>query len=404
MNSDQILSLRTVFCTVSAQNYLPQVVTLFASTKCHDPTIDFIALIVDADEEVAVLTKTAPGLIPWSTSRLDFEPEEIDNLRAIYDVVEYSTALKPRFFLKLLEDYDRVVYLDPDTYALASLSGLDEIIDSHAVVLTPHFLRPVPGAVKHIADDHALTTGVHNLGFGAYSREAVPFLEWWWSKLRRGCLIYPLLGIFVDQKWTDLGASYFGAFTLRDAGYNVGPWNLHERELQGSPDGSIRVMPENHPLRLFHFSGFDPEHPRDLSVRLNADLGSLLDGNQVLEKLAIDYAEKLLSSRRELGALPPYLYSRSNAGRLITTRLRRVYRAQLLAEKSPPSLFATGSILEAKRWMRSTILEQWGSLASDVAIAAKYASPDSFRYLRRILGGRFSELRVKLLDRNRIRR
>jgi hypothetical protein len=224
--------MRTVFCTVSAQNYLPQVVTLFESTKLHDPTVDFIALVVDADEEVAALVETAPGLITWSTNRLDLELEEIDNLRAIYDVVEYSTALKPRFFLKLLEVYGRVVYLDPDTYALTSLACLDGIIDAHPVVLTPHFLRPVPDAVAHIADDHTLTTGVHNLGFGAFSREAVPFLEWWWLKLRRDCLIYPLLGIFVDQKWTDLGANYFGAFTLRDAGYNVGPWNLHERDLQ----------------------------------------------------------------------------------------------------------------------------------------------------------------------------
>lgn len=403
MHLDPRSSLRTVYCTVSAQNYLPQVVTLYESTKLNDPTVDFVALTVDADEEVISLTAAAPGLIAWTTQALDLEASEIDNLRAIYDVVEYSTAVKPRFFLKLLENYDRVVYLDPDTYALTSLTDLNKIIDSHAVVLTPHFLRPVPNEVAYIADDHTLTTGIHNLGFGAFSRDAEPFLEWWWSKLRRDCLIYPLLGIFVDQKWTDIGASYFGAFSLKDSGYNVGPWNLHERDLHVAADGGIQVMPENLPLRLFHFSGFDPEHPRDLSVRLNADLSSLWDRNEVLEKLSVEYAGKVLAARAKLGILPSYRYSRNSSGRFISTRLRRVYRSELLAANSPPSLFSAGSVRDANRWMRTRTFARWGSLAADVAIAAKYASPDSFRHVRKLLGGNFSSLRKFLLARNRIR-
>jgi hypothetical protein len=400
----KIAQSTTVFCTVAARNYLPQVATLYASAKLQNPEVRFVALVIDAGPDDEALSRLDRDLEIWTAIDLGLSGIELDNLRGIYDVVELSTAVKPLFFLRLLEKQSRVVYLDPDTYAVSSLTPLDTLVDEHGIVLTPHFREPVPASVKHIADDHTLTTGVYNLGFGAFSRDAAPFLTWWWGKLQRDCLNYPLLGLFVDQKWVDVGATYFGAFALRDAGYNVGPWNLHERELITTAGEVIKVAQTGDLLRLFHFSGFDPEHPRDLSIRLNADLRELSATNPTLENLAAEYASRLLEARHQLGKLPQYAYLSDSVGKTISTRVRRVYRAQLLAGAQPPSLFDPAVSAGAQRWRRSIFLARLGSFTSDGAIAVKYASPDSFRWIRRALGPRFTNIRETLLKRNRIRR
>ncbi len=52
-----------------------------------------------------------------------------------------------------------------------------------------------------------------------------------------------------------------GVRVLRDPGYNVAYWNLHERAI--SLEGGPHV--NGLPLHFFHFSGFDPDQPSVLS-------------------------------------------------------------------------------------------------------------------------------------------
>ena len=76
-----------------------------------------------------------------------------------------------------------------------------------------------------------LLVGVYNLGFCAVDRRAREFLDWWWSHLSNECLYDPLSGLFVDQKWMDIGSTLFEAGNFRHSGYNVGVANLPERPL-----------------------------------------------------------------------------------------------------------------------------------------------------------------------------
>jgi len=62
-------------------------------------------------------------------------------------------------------------------------------------------------------------------------------LAWWWGHLSSECLHDPLAGLFVDQKWMDIGSVLFGATTLRHYGYNVGVANLHERPVARDSEG-----------------------------------------------------------------------------------------------------------------------------------------------------------------------
>lgn len=319
-----------VYCTIVAQNYLPQALALYSSIRTHEPATELVLLVIDADRKD--LEAGRPGLRVVSAADIGLSPYEFDMVAAIYDVVELSTSVKPLLLRSLLNDHEYAAYLDPDTYLVAPLSDLQSATASNPIQLTPHFLSPIPPGSSYVSEVHSLTVGVHNLGFCAVGRGSEDFLDWWWSHLARECLIYPLLGIFVDQKWTDVGGNLFQAQSLRHPGYNVGPWNLHERTI--TREGETLIVNGAWPLRLVHFSGFNPLDPEAISVRLNTDLRGRTGAGEAFAELSREYARIQLEAIAELGNLPGYAYAADSSGKRLNSRLRRSFRADLLdAEK-----------------------------------------------------------------------
>jgi hypothetical protein len=253
-----------------------------------------------------------------------------------------------------------------------------------------------------MSEAHSLTVGVYNLGFCAVNREAKSFLEWWNERLRFECLKYPLLGMFVDQKWMDVGSVLFGAHALGHYGYNVGTWNTHERPVEYRDGYVVATDGGDVPLRLFHFSGFDPDNPAELSSRLGFSTRDFRSG-EGMSRLCDEYAKAVLRARSPLGAAPAYAFSHDSSGRRMKTRLRRAYRAALLSGQDPPSAFEPRERAEFKRWRRRARAGVARQAALDLALAAKYAMPDEFDSVKRRLA--FSgKLRAKLLDGPQIRR
>jgi hypothetical protein len=397
-------SNRTVYCTVVAQNYLAQALALHASIRRHEPDRELVILVVDGDRRD--LEGTRDGLRVVSLDFIGMSEIEIHEAAAIYDVVEFSTSVKPNFFLTLLREYEQVVYLDPDTYLVSPLSELESLIDQHGLVLTPHFLKPIPATVTHITEVHSLTVGIHNLGFCAVGRARTDFLEWWAGHLARECLIYPLLGIFVDQKWTDVGANLFQAHSLRHSGYNVGPWNLHEREFDDQ-GGNWTMLATDDDLRLVHFSGFDPRDPEAISVRLSLDLKDTGLGTPALAKLSREYAEHVLMAQDAIGPSPRYGFADDASGRPLSKRTRRAYRKALLsAGEGPrlPSPFKSSELAAFRRWKTGAVPSRIGLTAGDAALAVKYVLPDEFAKVKSTLPGHFAWVRGRLLAASKVRR
>lgn len=393
----------TVYCTVVAQNYLPQALALHSSIQEHSPDRELVVMIVDGDR--GDLESDRENLRIVGLDFLNLEHREVLDLAAIYDVVEFSTSIKPLFFLELLNEYERVVYLDPDTFLIAPLDELPSVIDEHGTVFTPHFLQPIEPGSEVVSEVHSLTVGVHNLGFCAFNQTSRPFLHWWWSHLRRECLIYPLLSIFVDQKWTDIGAVLFDAHSWRHAGYNVGPWNLHEREIVRR-DGGLAIASTGHPLRLVHFSGFDPLDPDAISVRLSISLKQAGGVNEEFRSLSRRYADSVLKTRERLGAIPEYGYRCDTTGRLLSKRLRKTYRSELLEQDgiSLPSPFLASDRKDFEKWRRTAFIRSVKITLADVALAAKYALPDEFQFVKKRLPRLASNVREKLLASSKVRR
>jgi len=177
-----------------------------------------------------------------------------------YTVLEASTAVKPYLLDYLFRRYsiDKLLYLDPDILILNSLDGLGRSLEEATVLLTPHLLSPLPTDGRRQDDHDILQAGTYNLGFLGLrnSLESRRLLRWWSDKLYHHCLVSIENNLFVDQRWMDLVPGMFeGVRILREPGYNVAYWNLHERAVACTDPLTVN----GELLRFFHFSGFDPD-------------------------------------------------------------------------------------------------------------------------------------------------
>ena len=390
------------YFTILARNYLPAALALSESLRTHGDGTPLAVLLIDATAETEL--PETPGVRWMHPGMLELDERTVLELAMSYDLVEFATAIKPLVFRALLREHEQVAYLDPDTYVVSPMEELSPALTEGAgIVLTPHYLKPAP-ADSQFSDGHLLHVGVYNLGFCAVDRRAGDFLDWWWGHLSTECLHDPIAGLFVDQKWVDLGSVYFDATALRHHGYNVGLANLHERPVGRDDDGYLITGTDDR-LRLFHFHAFDPRRPDELSTRFRTshpDGFSTADLNtetEALTALCRDYAAVVLEKEAEIGPQPDYIYGTDSSGRKITRRMRHAYRVAALAEPgSVPSPFIPAEAAEYERWRRSALPLTGRLMASDLAKGVRCAWPEEYDNVKRRLPGLTSSIRGRLVE------
>ncbi|WP_067434014.1 hypothetical protein [Nocardioides jensenii] len=370
------------YCTILATNYLPKALALAESLAEHHPDAELVVLLVDCanDSDLPSIDHAElPGVRLVSTAFLGLPQSEIDHLAMIYDLVEFATAIKPLAFKRVLETAEQVAYLDPDTYVTAPMEELSKELDASdgGILLTPHFLEPLPEDAP-VAQGHLLTVGVYNLGFGAWDRRALDFLDWWWARLKEECLFDYLSGLFVDQKWMDIGSVLFQARSLRHYGYNVSVVNLHERPI-GSDDQGLVMLTTGERLRLFHFHAFDADNPTELSTRQIGSTSELRSSSADLDALCREYADRVLRHRAALGEAPAYPYWTDSSGKRISRQLRRAYR---LSGHDLPSAFDPCQAAEFAAWRRASWKKKSRELVGDAAKSVRLALPEEYGRLR----------------------
>lgn len=239
--------------TIVSRNYFAYARTLCESLVTSNPEISFHVLVVDR-KDPEFEERHPDHRITWVE---DLGIPNFERIAFKYDILELNTNVKPTFARRLLQSYDKVVYLDPDIFVYSSLQPIFDLLDRHAVVLTPHITRPID-------DDHLpgeqefMTSGIYNLGFAAFNRsaEAGDLLAWWEQRCLNLAYNEQAQGLFVDQKWMDFAPALCPtAAILREPQYNMAYWNLHERDISwidGVPNANGRL------LAFFHFSGLPP--------------------------------------------------------------------------------------------------------------------------------------------------
>lgn len=310
-------SSRAAF-TVCARNYFAQALLLARSFRRHNPHCDFHVVLVDRRDQRFAERFPDVGVIWVEDIGL---PDFLSNAMR-FDVIEFSTNVKPHCFSKLLEHYDQVLYLDPDTYVFDSLAPVYGALDDSSILVTPASTTPILDG--HRPDDiEFLRVGVFNLGFAGVSAtpEGLRFARWWSDRCLSDGFHETSVGVFVDQKWVNLAPCYFdGCRIYKDPGLNMAPWNLHERKL--TEENGRYLVNQVAPLRLFHFSSFDPHSPQAIARRQTrfaegerTDLRGLLDR----------YASELLAAGYDELSGYEYGFDHLSTGEYISPTLRRIY-------------------------------------------------------------------------------
>jgi hypothetical protein len=295
--------LTKVIFTICSNNYLGQATVLGTSVRAHHPEATFMIILADKKSSEIDYSQIPFEVLPMEA----FEPRT-EELATRYNIIEFNTCVKPRVFEYLFSErgIDRAFYIDPDIRVYSPLTEVDAALEHSSAALTPHILTAMP-CDGQIPDERAfLRLGMFNLGFIGLRNtpETLAIARWWKERTYEAGYINPDSGMFVDQLWANYLPIYLqDAALVRHEGYNMAPWNLHERRLSRT-DGVFFVN-DDKPLAFFHFSSFrvdSGELPRQYNRVSMKDRPDLVD-------LYAEYNEAL-----------------KTAGHATYSRIRWVYR------------------------------------------------------------------------------
>ncbi len=282
--------------TICTKSYLGMGKALAKSYLANHPDSYFVIGLADTpDADTDAITQEDSRILVLPAENIG-----IPHFSAVafqYTIIEFCTATKPFYFKYFFEKFPHlkgVVFLDPDIIVFNPLDSIFNLLQNHqSIVLTPHTTAPYPDDLLP-NDKNLLMSGAYNLGFIGVnnSKESHHFLDWWKGHLQFECREALHAGLFVDQKWIDVVPSFFeNVYILKDKGYNVAYWNLHERKLSYDTD-SLSWSANKKPLFFFHFSGYEPAFPRSLSKHQNRHFLS----KKIYDQLICSIYQKLLET------------------------------------------------------------------------------------------------------------
>ncbi len=250
---------KQVIFTITEAEYAIMALTMFDSVSQFYQDSDLVLFVIG----MGTLRKLDGNI---SIVYIDDIVDELDldQRLAYYLTVELATSFRPQCFEFLFaQNYERAIYLDPDTYVFRRMTEVDDLLQNSANgIVTPHSLHTLATnnpALHGDADAILLQCGIFNLGFLALKNtdETLRMLKWWREKLKWKCLANMADGYFVDQKWLEFLPVYFDGFhILKLPTYNLAPWNAGQYKiLPDSSASNFFINDFDHPVAFIHFSG-----------------------------------------------------------------------------------------------------------------------------------------------------
>jgi hypothetical protein len=276
---------RAIVLAVATRSHVSQAVCALSSLGGLSGDWAKRVYVVDYEPPPRVVDGVEVAGLPMTLQALATE-----TLRPDYSWSEICFALKPLILQYELDAGRRAaVYVDSDLFFVGGAADFLEDVAGHPVSLTPHYLAP-RRFEDHPSELTLLRSGLFNGGFISVANHgcARSFLAWWSYRAARLGYNEPTLGMCGDQRWLDLVPLIFDAVNVvKREGVNVGYWNIVERPLFLSHDGSI--LAGNDLLVCFHFSGFSPLRPESLGKYTKRKI----DEGSALQRLCQDYMTKL---------------------------------------------------------------------------------------------------------------
>ncbi|HEV2309396.1 MAG TPA: glycosyltransferase family 4 protein [Acidimicrobiia bacterium] len=328
-------------CSIAAKRDLALVHRLVQTFQRHHPGVGVTALVLDATDDDALDRLPYDVLTP---AALELDAVELRRMATYYSEPELAAALKPHLLQRLLRDgAQHAVYLDPGIEVFAPVPDLFTLTDRGLVLAANGTDDGRDQALLRWGEFHGRVIGV--------GHDGAPALAFLCERLRRHALDEPDDGYFLDQRWLELVARRFASVTVPDPSSNLGFWNMSERELVRTADGTWTV--DGEPLGLCYLgAGLDSflaaagasgyEEPRALYRLADRDADPVLvrvDEHPGWRRILGDRSGALRAhgwSERDA-----YAWSQTDEGVRLTPAVRRMYwRAVVDADREheePPA-------------------------------------------------------------------
>lgn len=244
-----------VFCTIITHNYFPYVNALYDSLKAINAGVELMVLVSDKrrhEEGAASASESGIGVLFYDElcttgmGKINYDKYHLQH----HDAFRWS--MKPVLLLHLLNDYEKVIYVDSDIHFYNDFSFLFNLLDAWSVLLTPHFRSsdPVVDYPNYIMQ---FNNGIFNGGFVGANRRGIEALTWWGKVCNEICEENMCKGQYVDQTHLNLLPVFFDdVHILRHRGCNVANWNQVECRRTVS-NGSV-VINDRYPIVFIHFT------------------------------------------------------------------------------------------------------------------------------------------------------
>ena len=286
-----------IIFTICSNNYLAQAKILIASASEFSPeSILVIGLVDERSSQIDYDNFLPAVIVPIAELKLENDLE----LYAKYNIVELNTCVKASYFKYLSHRFPQVkkiIYFDPDIKIFNSLESMLLELDKAEIILTPHILTAIKPDEFKPQENIFLNYGLYNLGFlglRAHTQNVNTFLDWWEERILHNGFANVAQGFFVDQLPVNFVPIFFKHVSILKAfGYNMAPWNLHERRLAQQAEGSL-LLNDGSPLYFYHFSTYDYKKPgqlcKDYYTRFN------FQKRPDLVKIYADYNKELFNN------------------------------------------------------------------------------------------------------------
>lgn len=240
---------------IIADDYIPQQQLFSENFKKNHPDIDIYCITLENTKFKSKLFNSIPINKISSIKNLEL-------LKFKYNVLEFSTAVKPFIFEYLFRKYSykKILYFDSDIIVYKPINKIISKLDYFEAILTPHIRKMIyDNKLPHEIDFSK--SGYFNAGFLGLKKNpnTLEFLKWWTEKTDQHCYIDFKKFYFVDQRWLDYAPIFLNSYIIKEPGYNVAYFNL--QEYIGKID----------PKEIFfiHFSGFDKDKVSVYQNRFN---------------------------------------------------------------------------------------------------------------------------------------
>lgn len=316
-------------CTIVAKNYLAAAKTLGDSIKKSNPDMEFHILLSDEFDGYIKTEEENYSILEARSLNIP----NFDEMAYKYNVIEFSTAVKPFYFEYLFDkyNYDKLYYLDPDMYVYKDMCELNYLLDKYSILLTPHLVEASCKEDGLMFEKETLGGGMYNLGFLGMKNDDITkqMLIWWQTKLKDNCYFSKREYLFYDQKWMNFVPIIFkNVYIIKSKAYNIARWNFHERLVRINEDGYFQVEQDGKytDIVIFHYSGF--------KVNIESfgvgDISISDEQKNNYWKMFCYYKNKIENNHVEKYSKMPYKYDYFENGYVILQFYRRLFRRELM--------------------------------------------------------------------------